>query len=125
MRTRHSRAALLAAATVALSAAAGGIAQAHVSVVSTTPSAGSAVKRTLSAVKVTFSGPIRTGTLRVTGPGGKLASKGSGGRDPRNLKRLMVALRGGLAAGTYTARWSATAADGHAQQGSFSFRLKR
>ena len=97
---------------------------AHVEVASTSPSAGHTARTSTRAISVTFSGPIRSGTLRVTGPAGRTASTGAGGRDPRNIKRLMVALRRGLHSGSYTARWSAVAADGHRQSGSFTFRLK-
>ena len=50
-------------------------------------------------------------------------SKGSGGRDPRNIARLKASMKSGLKAGRYTARWTIKAADGHEQSGSFSFRL--
>jgi len=124
MRMCLPSAALLATATLGLAGALQGVADAHVQVVSTTPSAGATAKASLPAVKVVFNGPIRSGTLRVTGPAGRTASTGAGGRDPRNIKRLMVALRRGLHSGSYTARWSAVAADGHRQSGSFTFRLK-
>ena len=74
---------------------------------------------------VTFTGPLRRGTVRVVGPGSKVVSVGKGGRDPRNIKRLLVPLKGSLKAGSYKASWTIVAADGHAQKGSFSFRLKR
>ncbi len=83
------------------------------------------MRSTLSAASVTFSGPIRRGTIRVTGPGGKLWSVGSGGRDPRNIHRVIVGLRGGKPAGSYRASWAIVAADGHQQSGSFRFKLRR
>ena len=54
-----------------------------------------------------------------------VVSVGKGGRDPRNINRLLVPLKGSLKAGSYKASWTIVAADGHARQGSFSFRLKR
>ena len=39
---------------------------------------------------MTFNGTLRRGTLQVTGPGSKVASVGRGGRDPRNVARLLV-----------------------------------
>lgn len=98
---------------------------AHVEVSSTSPRAGQTARTALRAVSVTFSGPIRSGTLRVTGPGRKVVSVGRGARDPRNLSRLLVGLASGLHAGSYTASWTAVAADGHRENGSFRFRLKR
>jgi methionine-rich copper-binding protein CopC len=73
---------------------------------------------------VTFNKTLRTGTLRVTGPGGKAVSSG-GGVDPRNVKRLLTGLKGSLKAGSYKASWTITAPDGHRQKGSFQFKLKR
>jgi methionine-rich copper-binding protein CopC len=116
----------LATATAILMAAVAAVpADAHTTVSGTYPQAGRSVSPSASLVSVTFSGPIRRGTLRVTGPGGRLWSSGSGGRDPRNIRRLVARLRGGKPAGSYRATWSITAADGHRQRGSFSFRVRR
>lgn len=97
---------------------------AHSEVEATSPRAGGTASTAVTKVTVTFSGPMRTGTIRVTGPGGRVVSSGKGGRDPRNVTRLTVPLTRGLKAGRYTARWSATAADGHQQRGSFRFTLR-
>lgn len=97
---------------------------AHSEVESTSPRSGGTASTAVTKVTVTFSGPMRTGTIRVTGPGRAVVSAGRGGRDPRNVTRLTVPLKRGLKAGRYTARWSATAADGHQQQGSFRFTLR-
>jgi methionine-rich copper-binding protein CopC len=116
------RAAALASA-LALGGAA--IASAHTEVKSTSPAGGATAKTTLSRVTVTFTGALSSGKLRVTGPGGKVASLSGGGRDPRNPSRLLAGLRGSLKPGSYTASWSVVAADGHRQKGSFRFRLKK
>jgi methionine-rich copper-binding protein CopC len=113
----------LAAAIVALATTAAP-ALAHVSVERTTPKAGSTAKRTAPAASVTFSAPILTGKLSVTGPDGARASVNEGARDPRSDKRLLVQLRRGLKPGRYTATWRAIAGDGHREHGSFTFRLK-
>jgi methionine-rich copper-binding protein CopC len=97
-------------------------ADAHTEVASTSPK-GTASTATRT-VTVTFTGQIRSGTLTVK-RGGTTVSRGRGGQDPRNVKRLRVGLRSGLKAGTYRATWTAVAADGHHQRGTFSFRLKR
>ena len=55
---------LLAAAVVTTA-----VALAHVDVDKTSPRRGGTAKTSLSAVSVTFEGPLRRGTLRVTGPG--------------------------------------------------------
>ena len=101
------------------------VAAAHTDVRSTSPAKGATAKTSISRVTVTFTGALRRGTLRVTGPGGKVVSKGAGGRDPRNIKRLLVGLRRGLKAGSHKASWTIVAADGHTQRGSFRFRLRR
>jgi methionine-rich copper-binding protein CopC len=113
--------ALATAATV--SALATGTAFAHETVSSTSPGKGKTASTHITKVTVTFNGIPRSGSLKVTGPSGTV-SKGSGGRDPRNLKRLTVSLKSGLKAGSYKATWKIVASDGDNQSGSFSFKLK-
>ncbi len=100
------------------------IAIAHVEVEKTSPKRGGSAKTSLSSVTVTFSGPLRRGTLRVTGPDGKV-SIGKGGRDPRKISRLIAELKRSKPPGRYRASWSLVAADGHKEHGSFRFRLRR
>jgi copper resistance protein C len=121
MRTKLSMA-LAAAATVSALAAAPAFA--HETVTSTSPHKGKTASTHIKSVTVTFNGIPRRGTLKVTGPGGKIVSKGSGGRDPRNLKRLRVSLKSGLKAGSYKATWTIVASDGDNEHGSFRFKLK-
>ena len=114
-----------ATATVAQRASAAGApvaVAAHTELKSTKPARGGSAGTGLRSVTATFTQSIRSGTLKVFRKGVK-KSKGSGGRDPRNIARLKAAMKPGLKAGRYTARWSITAADGHEQSGSFSFRL--
>lgn len=113
---------ILTAVSMAIAAT---TALAHTSVSSTSPKRGGTAKTSIKTVRVTFDEQIRSGTLRVTGPGDKVVSSGKGGRDPRNVKRLVVSLKGGLKAGKYRVKWTIVAADGDDQKGSFSFRLKR
>lgn len=122
MSMRIHRLAILAAIPVLAFSA--GTALAHTRVKSTSPARNATAKTSISTVTVTFTGPIRRGSVRVSGPGGTASSSG-GGRDPRNINRLRVPLKRGLRAGRYTARWTMTAADGHTQRGSFRFKLRR
>jgi methionine-rich copper-binding protein CopC len=115
--------ALLAGAIAALAVLAPSSALAHTEIVATSPKAGSTVERAPGKVTVTFSAQIRSGTIVVRNGSGRLVSKGSGGRDPANVKRLRVALAAGLGSGRYTVRWTVVGADGHEQRGSFSFRV--
>lgn len=118
--TRWSAAALATIASLALATAA----QAHTEVASTSPRNGRTASTATRSVTVTFTGQIRRGTLSVSRAGRKV-SRGSGGVDPRSVKRLRVALGSRLKAGRYVARWSIVAADGHRQSGTFRFRLAR
>src|SRR6478609_8240204 len=120
----HTKLPVALATAVAVSALATATAFAHETVTSTSPGKGKTASKHISSVTVTFNGVPRSGTLKVTGPGGKTVSKGSGGRDPRNLKRLKVSLKSGLKAGSYKATWKIVASDGDNQTGSFTFKLK-
>src|SRR4051812_29359520 len=86
----------------------------HETLVSTSPKKNAKLSHAPKSVALTFNGSIRSGKVKVTGPHGK-ASSGSGGRDPRNIKRLMVSLRHGLGAGRYTVHASIVASDGDHQ----------
>ena len=118
--TRIFVAATALAAALALAPAA----LAHVELEKTSPKAHSTVKAP-PAVRMTFSGPLRSASLNVTGPGGQVASSGHGGKDPRNIDRAVVSLKSGLAAGKYTVKAKVTAADGHQETFTFWFKIKR
>ena len=122
MRARRLASPTVVFAVIACAAPAG--AAAHVEVKSTSPAKGSTAKTTIRVVKVTFTGPILRGMIRVTGPGGRVVSIGGGGRDPGNVNRLRVRLKRSLAAGRYRATWTVTSADGHGEGGSFRFKLR-
>jgi methionine-rich copper-binding protein CopC len=111
----------VAATTSAIAAA---TAFAHTEVKSTYPAKGKSASTRIGSVSVTFTGTIRSGSIKVTGPGGRTYSSGAGGRDPRNVTRLKVPLKASKPAGAYKASWTMKAADGHTQSGSFGFRLK-
>lgn len=124
MASRASRRAVAALAAAALAALLiVPAALAHESIVRTQPSGQSKVG--LRAVVVTFSGPVRSGTLNVFSASGAKVSKGRGARDPRNVSRVRTAMKAGVGAGVYTARVRWVGADGHHQSDSFKFRLVR
>jgi methionine-rich copper-binding protein CopC len=110
-------------AAVAALAIAATVALAHVNVKSRSPGKGASASRSIDSVSVTFKGPIRSGSLRVVGPGGRVVSSGSG-RDPRNITRVRAGLSNSLRAGRYRATYRIVAADGHRQRGSWRFRLR-
>lgn len=109
--------------TIALSAMVVSGASAHDQLLETHPSG--QAKTSIGSVWMLFNGPIRSGTLKVFGPDGEKASKGVGGRDPRNVNRLRTAMKSGLAPGRYQAKGVTIAADGHRQEWSFAFTLRR
>ena len=115
---------LALATAAAASAVTASTAFAHVEYKSSSPGKGKTASTHISSVSVTFTGPIRKGTLKVTGPGGKTFSNGSGGRDPRKISRVRTSMKSGAKAGSYKATWKITSADDHAETGSFTFRLK-
>lgn len=111
------------AATAVGSAIITATAFAHTELKSTYPASNKTVSTKLSKVTVTFTAQIRSGSIKVTGPSGTISS-GNGGRDPRNVKRLAVPIKSSKKAGTYTAKWTMKASDGHTQTGTFKFKIK-
>lgn len=111
------------AASAAVSAIVTATAFAHTELKSTYPGKNKTASTRISTVSVTFTAAIRSGSITVTGPGGTV-SRGKGGRDPRDVKKLRVPLKSGKKAGSYTAKWTMKASDGHTQTGSFKFKLK-
>ena len=120
---RSLRGVAAVAAALAATATFAPAAFAHVELKSSTPKAKSTVRKP-SSVKLTFTGPIRSGTLTVKSSSGSSATSGKGGRDPRNINRLTVPLKSGLKAGKYTVKASITAADGHKESFTFWFKIK-
>ena len=116
---------VIVAAAILVVAVTATTAWAHVQISSRSPKPGSTVSKSLRTVKITFNGPLRSGTLKVYGPKGGKVSIGNGGRDATNIKRLKTTLKSGLKVGKYTAKWTETAADGHKKNGSFTFSLKK
>jgi methionine-rich copper-binding protein CopC len=122
---RRARVASATAAVTALAVAATAApALAHVQLVSSSPKDKARLGKAPSSVSLTFSGPLRSGTLKVTGPGGTKVSVGSGGRDPRKVSRLLVSLKNGLKAGKYTSRAKIVAADGHKESFTLTFTVR-
>jgi len=111
-------AAIAVAASLALPAGA----LAHAGIKSRSPKAGSSVSAP-RAVSVTFRARVLDANLSVRSASGATVSTGSGSLSG-NKRRVRVALRGGLARGTYRATVRFLAGDGHAQQSTWTFTVR-
>ena len=105
------------AALVLAAAVGAGPAMAHTEISSSSPGRGKTAKTTITGVRITFSGNIRRGSVKVVGPGQAIVSVGAGGRDPRNTKRLLVGLKAKLKAGQYKVSWRIIAVTGTSRPG--------
>jgi methionine-rich copper-binding protein CopC len=119
---KRSRLLVAALASVALLGVAAVPADSHTYPASKTPASGAS--RQSGVASITFRGTIRRGTLAVYAPSGRKVSIGSGGRDPRNIKRLVVGMVRNKPAGQYRLRWAIIAADGDYQVGIIRTTLK-
>jgi copper resistance protein C len=105
-----------------LALAGAGVASAHASLISSDPAPGSALPAAPARVSATFSEDLQTAfaAMTVVGPDGNLWSAGE-----VRVKGPVaeVDLRALGPAGTYTANYRVTSADGHVITGSWSFDL--
>lgn len=123
-RTRRLVVGLLTvAATAVLVFLPASSASAHVALVSSDPVAGALLSEQPASVTLTFVEPVEVndGVLEVFDDRFNLVDTGPvSALDPERT-RVRVALRTGLAAGTYTVSWHATSEDTHVVSGSFQF----
>lgn len=120
MRTRRAAAAL----TVGLLAAGlgGAAASAHTEAAKTYPADGSTVSKRTSKATVTFGQVIRSGRITVRGPRGVVSRKARVSKVDR--RKLYATLKRQLSSGRYRVTWRIKAADGHTQEGSWTFRVR-
>ncbi|MCK8675987.1 copper resistance CopC/CopD family protein [Streptomyces lichenis] len=113
--------ALLAAVLAVLGTA--GTASAHGALDSTDPAQGSVVARQPSAVTLTFGEGVTlpAEALRVFDPAGGRVDTGTPDHAGGKAETARIALRGGLADGTYTVAWRVVSADSHPIGGAFTF----
>lgn len=127
-RPRSGRAGLRRAATAVLLgvllvlAGPATAAQAHASLVTTTPGASARLSMVPRQVGATFSEPVEAGlgSMKVYGPDGSRADAGTS-RHGASDRELVVGVRSGSAHGTYTVAWRVVSADSHPVQGAFTF----
>ncbi|MCC2274932.1 FixH family protein [Streptomyces sp. ET3-23] len=113
---------LFAALLCALSLGAG-TASAHAALVSTDPKDGSVVPVAPQQIKLTFSEGVllNADSLRVLDPQGKRVDEGRPAHLDGKSDTAAVAVRAGIADGTYTVAWQAVSADSHPVAGAFTF----
>ncbi|MFZ0158349.1 MAG: copper resistance CopC family protein, partial [Kineosporiaceae bacterium] len=111
---------VVACALASLAGPAATPAQAHSGVRSIEPADGSTLTTAPQAVRLTFTENVLAGTaqLRVTGPGGQVATE-----PVTQGPRVVGPLPRELPNGAYTVLWRVTSADGHPISGSFGFVL--
>ncbi len=122
MIRRLAGTALVAALLAVLALTGAGTASAHAARVSTDPAPDAELSQGPGRVSATFNEQLQTSfaAMTVVGPDGNLWSTG-----PAEVRGAVasVALRPLGPAGTYTANYRVTSADGHVVSGSWSFRL--
>ncbi|MFF4652885.1 copper resistance protein CopC [Streptomyces sp. NPDC001380] len=124
VRVRRAVGALVAVLAAVLGVLGGaGTASAHAALVSTGPAQESVVPRPPSAVTLTFGEGVTlpADSLRVFDPAGGRVDAGAPGHPGGRADTVRVALRGGLADGTYTVAWRVVSEDSHPLGGAFTF----
>ncbi|MFI9239111.1 FixH family protein [Streptomyces sp. NPDC053079] len=115
---------LLAALLCSLTLGAG-TASAHAALTSTDPADGSVVPAAPRQVRLTFSEGVllSADSVRVLDPRGERVDEGRPEHVDGKSQTAAVALRGGIADGTYTVAWQAVSADSHPVAGAFTFSI--
>jgi copper transport protein len=121
-RFAHLMATLFFAGFVLLAGATA--AWAHATIVSTSPADGSIVPHAPTQVTATFDEPvgISPSSLEVFAPNGERVDTG-GAKHGRVPAEVVIALKSGLAKGTYTVGWAVVSADSHHVSGAFTFSI--
>ncbi|MEW9519695.1 copper resistance protein CopC [Streptomyces tubercidicus] len=97
-------------------------AQAHASLVATTPGASARLSTLPRQVGATFSEPVEAGlgSMKVYGPDGSRVDAGTS-RHGASDREIVAGVRNASAHGTYTVAWRVVSADSHPVQGAFTF----
>ncbi|EME96869.1 copper resistance protein CopC [Streptomyces mobaraensis NBRC 13819 = DSM 40847] len=113
----------LAAALLCVLTAGAGTASAHAALTATDPRQGSVVPEAPRQVRLTFSEGVLLGadSVRVLDPKGARVDDGRPAHVDGRSETAAVALRTGIANGTYTVAWQAVSADSHPVAGAFTF----
>ncbi|MBH1934759.1 copper resistance protein CopC/CopD [Streptomyces sp. AV19] len=113
----------LAAALLCVLTAGAGTASAHAALTATDPRQGSVVPTAPARIELTFSEGVLLGadSVRVLDPKGTRVDAGKPVHTDGRSETAAVALRPGIADGTYTVAWQAVSADSHPVAGAFTF----
>jgi copper resistance protein C len=97
---------------------------AHAAVKSRSPHKNATVHHTVKQVNVTFVDHVTTGLIEIR-RGGAVVPLKSSGLKASDHAVVLGTPQAPLGNGRYTVHWRARAQDGHSEQGSWSFRVKR
>jgi methionine-rich copper-binding protein CopC len=114
---------IAAAAVTAAPADAEAHAVRHLRLVSTVPAADAVLSGPPAEVRAVFSEEPGSVSLRLSGAGDVLVPTTEAAPDPADAKVSFIRPEKALEAGEYTVRWRVVARDGHAQNGTFEFRV--
>lgn len=102
-----------------------GVASAHVDVVESVPSPGTALLQSPAEVSVSFTGALSVdSTIRLFTDDFRSFEVGTSVVDPQDATRLTVTVPQPLPPGIYTVQWDIVAADGHRLSGSYQFAVR-
>lgn len=106
-----------------------GTASAHADLVSSDPKAGSLIPVAPEKITLVFSEELNAdgNTIVVTDGSGARVDNDDAALDLNDASRATVVatLKSGLVDGAYTVEWTNSSADGHSEEGSFSFTVGR
>jgi methionine-rich copper-binding protein CopC len=127
MKTNRSRTLAFLLAMLTALMITGGSVSAHAEYESSVPAADSTVATAPTQVVVKFSEELTAegNELAVTDAAGARVDTGGTTLDKSDADRktLVVALKAGLANGTYKVAWKNSSTDGHSEEGSFNFSI--
>lgn len=97
----------------------------HLQLLATEPAADTVLVAPPSEIRLWFSQPpqARGLSIRLVDSRGELVDASEAAPDEADAKQVFSRPRQPLAPGAYTAHWRVLARDGHAQRGSFAFRV--
>lgn len=97
----------------------------HLRLVSTSPAADTVLTTSPAEIRLVFSEAPQSGgsTVRLTRGAEDLVASSETTADPQDARQLVIRPDAPLTAGAYMVHWRVLAEDGHAQRGTFEFRV--